>query len=617
MVANMNSNSTAGRGVAAGRRRGRQFRRGLGLGRETLARLGTERRGAVALIVALVLPVLLGVVALALEVGSWATARIDVQRQADIAAMTAAVQYANGAPSATSIALQSTLSNASIAAGTSLAAVNGVTAANNASLVLVQVAGVKTTPDTNVAFRAVVSRQMSLGIGKVLSTLPSVTISSTAIAEITGSVSGGGQPCVFSLDKTSTGTGVSVTGNSHVTASGCTVRSNNGIKILGSSSITADAIYAQEATQPYTFETLQPILDNSSYVASSDGTESLCGAAPPDTGCSGSSKGGKAWPLAGPYSGWGTVTDPKSSLYGITDPLGANPYPLLFNLASSTISDPYANDSTMATLASNLTTYTQSATQPATSSGIYPSYNVTNGWTNDGGTVSAGSYPFVYVSNGMNLKMDSGTYYIAGNFDITGGSTVTLSPGTYYVGGNVSVDGGTTLTGTGVTFVVGGSVYLGGGANISLTAPTEGASYGTAGVLFYTNASTSKSNVSLSDYSKTYIYNEKSYTDKYKMNDYNSISNSSYSSSCSGTYTFCISNGVGPDLTGAIYTPNGLASFQGGTHSTNDCLQTIANSVVFAGGSSYAGNFSSSKCTNYATKTFPSVTGTATAALVR
>lgn len=611
----MNPDSAAGRGVAAGHRRWRRFCQGLGLGREVLARLGAARRGAVALIVALVLPVLLGVIALALEVGSWATARIDVQRQADIAAMTAAVQYANGVSSATTAAQQSTLSNAAITAGTKLSAVNGVTAANNASLALTQVSGVTSASD--VAFKAVTSRQMSLSIGRVLSNLTSVTISSTAIAEITGSVGGGGQPCVFSLDKTSTGTGVSVTGNSHVTASGCTVRSNNGIKILGSSSITADAVYAQEATQPYNFDTLQQILDNSSYVANTASTESVCGAASPGTGCSGSSSGGLAWPLAGPYSGWGTVTDPKSSLYGITNPIGADPYPLLFNLASSTISDPYANDSTMATLASNLTTYTQSATQPATSSGIYPSYNVTNGWTNDGGSVSAGSYPFVYVSNGMNLTMNSGTYYIAGNFDITGGSTVTLSPGTYYVGGNVSVGGGTTLTGTGVTFVVGGSVYLGGGASISLTAPTEGSSYGTAGVLFYTSASSSKSNTSLSDYSKTYTYNGKSYTDKYSMNDYNKISNSGYSSSCSGTYTFCISNGVGPNLTGAIYTPNGLASFQGGTHSSNNCLQTIANSVVFAGGSSYAGNFSSSNCTNYATKTFPSVTGTATAALVR
>lgn len=554
----MNSNSTAGRGVAAGRRRGRQFRRGLGLGRETLARLGTERRGAVALIVALVLPVLLGVVALALEVGSWATARIDVQRQADIAAMTAAVQYANGAPSATSIALQSTLSNASIAAGTSLAAVNGVTAANNASLVLVQVAGVKTTPDTNVAFKAVTSRQMSLGIGKVLSTLPSVTVSATAIAEISGAAGGGGQPCIFSTNTTAGATSFTISGGPSrkvaLGTSGCTVRSNNGFSISSQTAVQTEGVYSNQSVQPTTKSILESILGASSAIISDSGSVALVA---PDTS-SGTWANSQAWPI-----NWST---------GV---LGANPEPTLLDTSAAPISDPYQSDSSYLNAIQNLTNY-MSGTQPTSNTAITKA-----------GTYNGGSYNSISLNNGSqnNATLSGGTYYISGNVNVGGGTTLTLGPGTYYVGGNFNVSNGgilATTSGTAnLTIVANGTISfssLQSNSTVSLSAPTSGSSSGIPGYLFISNSSQK-------------------------------------GSSCA----ICFTNANATfDLGGLIYAPKGQINITNGVSikSTESCLQMAANSVLITGGTQALGI---ANCNQYypGLPSYSSVQGSLTAALVR
>ncbi|GAA4476183.1 hypothetical protein GCM10023157_06560 [Gluconacetobacter asukensis] len=49
--------------------------------------IASDRRGAVALLVALALPVLMGVLGLGIDVSYWAMTRLELQRVADIAAV--------------------------------------------------------------------------------------------------------------------------------------------------------------------------------------------------------------------------------------------------------------------------------------------------------------------------------------------------------------------------------------------------------------------------------------------------------------------------------------------------------------------------------------------------
>src|SRR4051794_20305205 len=55
--------------------------------------MGRDNRAAVALFIALAAPVMIGVLALSLEVGGWAAVKISVQRAASVSALAGAINY--------------------------------------------------------------------------------------------------------------------------------------------------------------------------------------------------------------------------------------------------------------------------------------------------------------------------------------------------------------------------------------------------------------------------------------------------------------------------------------------------------------------------------------------
>ena len=75
------------------------------------ARFARDRRGAVALAVAVLLPVLIGFAGLGVEVGMWFWVQRQNQSAADAAAISAALEYAEGAGTTNSTAAAATTAN--------------------------------------------------------------------------------------------------------------------------------------------------------------------------------------------------------------------------------------------------------------------------------------------------------------------------------------------------------------------------------------------------------------------------------------------------------------------------------------------------------------------------
>jgi Flp pilus assembly protein TadG len=204
-----------------------------------------ERRGSVAMMTAVMAPVLIMSLGMAVEVTSWSVSNLELQRIADAAAWAGAARYA-------------ATSNAQLATGAAadLAEINGVSGAatrtwdastltTTDNLITAQmVAGLKSASDY--AVKVTVKRTVVKSLTKIFpGGGPSVTITASAVAEI-GSL--GPQPCITALgqgvDGITTGTDVSVVGNATLTATGCSLRSNDGISVTGGGTITMAGIYA-------------------------------------------------------------------------------------------------------------------------------------------------------------------------------------------------------------------------------------------------------------------------------------------------------------------------------------------------------------------------------------
>ena len=133
-------------------------------------------------------------------------------------------------------------------------------------------------------------------------------------------------------------------------------------------------------------------------------------------------------------------------------------------------------------------------------------------------------------------------------------SNTYFSPGVYYIAGSISFGGNSTVLGTGVTFIMTDGLSSGGGSTLNLSAPTSGP---TAGLLFGSNLPPGPNDSNIVQF------------------DGNSTQN----------------------LTGAIYMPNSSVTITGSTNWPNDstdgtslsnCLISVAQSVTFAGSSSFA-----------------------------
>ncbi len=188
----------------------------------------TNRQGVIAVMLALLLPVMVGFVGLGVEVGLWFQLKRDVQTAADAAAIAGAYEVLESSPTAATI----------LAASSTDATLNGYDATTDT---LTAVNPPTTGPNTgdDDAVEVNISTPVSLLFSSVFLD-DSVTIAARAVAS---SEPGGDEACVLSLSDTSQGA-VGIGGT--VTMDGCLIAaqstSSSSIKVSGGGDLTVDCL---------------------------------------------------------------------------------------------------------------------------------------------------------------------------------------------------------------------------------------------------------------------------------------------------------------------------------------------------------------------------------------
>jgi len=213
------------------------------------------RRSTVAIVVAMVAPVLAAAAGLGLEVSNWSVEKMHMQRAADLAALTGAMTYNNETSNNVSAA---TAAQDAANAAAALAEINNVPGPSSPAWNT----STQTLTDSNLKVQVVsnyqssgqaavtvnVTKTVPLTLSHIALSNSAVTISATSTAALEGSGSGastGPQPCVFAMRTSADGgTGVGAGGYISVTAPGCTLRSNQNINFSGGGSFNTGGLYA-------------------------------------------------------------------------------------------------------------------------------------------------------------------------------------------------------------------------------------------------------------------------------------------------------------------------------------------------------------------------------------
>ena len=194
---------------------------------------------------AIATPVLLGAVAVGVEVGNWSAVQLSTQRVADMTALAAGQSFASGA----------TIQQAANA-GANIAELNGATGAqsrfwnattnvlSDGSITVAYVTGVHSSSDP--AFQATVRTSVPLIVARLVSTATSQTLTARATGEVQSIQAWGGpQPCVAALKTAAQGgTGITYSGWATMNAYDCSIRSNAGLTETGSGAWNTAGIYA-------------------------------------------------------------------------------------------------------------------------------------------------------------------------------------------------------------------------------------------------------------------------------------------------------------------------------------------------------------------------------------
>lgn len=230
----------------------------------------SNRRASVAIVTALVAPVLAGVSALGIEVSNWSVATLEVQRAADIAAVAGMLKYKSTGNAQTTALAAARLAEVNGANGTSSPTWDNTSQTLSDNDITAQiVSGVRKAGDSTI--EVTVRRTIPTTLSRIFSSTQSVTVSATGYAELVASGGGGGQPCMLGLgggsDNSAVGNDVTFTGSVSIGLSSCTIRSDDDIKFNGSVSVSGGAIYAEgSVSQIGSVSVSSPIYPNSGQI---------------------------------------------------------------------------------------------------------------------------------------------------------------------------------------------------------------------------------------------------------------------------------------------------------------------------------------------------------------
>jgi Flp pilus assembly protein TadG len=407
-----------------------------------------DRRGNVALVTALLMPVFLGMIGLGVEVSHWSVVQLELQRTADIGALAAA-----------SVLNETASAYAAATAALNMAEVNGVAASTRTwnagtatlsdALVAAQlVSGIRNPADQ--AFRVTVRSVVPLFLVNLFLSASSVTVSANSWAELVQRATATPQPCIVSLVPLPAAgqphvIGVSISGAAHLNAGNCAIRGNADVSVSGSGQVTSSAVYAGGEVD---------VTGGASTITASNGVHAGGAINVSGSGwitATTSSAGNTSVWGGGGITGTAYVGGVLSVNYGTSPTLGAgNPG------SPGQITDPYAGNGTVQAALTTLSA-------PGANKGA-----INLGWTPTAQTLQPGVYTSITLADW--------------------GPTVTFAPGTYYVTGNVSLVGG-TIVGSGVTIVTGGQFTISNGVTVSLSAPLANATAGIPGMLLAGTAS--------------------------------------------------------------------------------------------------------------------------------
>jgi len=186
------------------------------------------RRGSIAMVGAAVIATLAGLTAVAVDLGTGYLTKVGDQRSADSAAYAGALAYNASSSLAT---MKSSVSN--------LAALNGL--ANGAA-----VASLVPSPsgDGNSAVQVTVTTTVPLYLAEIFQHSTTLSVSATSYAEVKPSA----QACIIAL--LASGSGVTLSGGTTVTASNCAVASDATVSVPCGTTIVTKAVDYNSAAAP-------------------------------------------------------------------------------------------------------------------------------------------------------------------------------------------------------------------------------------------------------------------------------------------------------------------------------------------------------------------------------
>lgn len=342
------------------------------------------RSASVATVFALVLPVLLGFAALVAEYGNILVNEARNQRIADLASYAGAIAY-------NSVSVDKLV--AAEAAADRIAIMNGLTATQ---VTTATATGIKTAGATSI--RATVTTDYNFLLARVVSSRLMTPVTTDAYTE----VAGGAASCILALS--ASGTGVTMSGGTSLTAPTCAVNSNNKVAASCGTTITASAVsYGTTLT-----EGCSNITANTKVQATTTD------------------------PLAGNATVAALATRLSGTVNGQSQPSGPDV------TTGTDVNFAYSN----VTL-SNGCTFTRSG----------GNHTIT---CPEGGTYNFGA---VTTGGGTNISFNTSgsgtsTYNFSGVVNLTG-TTHTFGPGTYNFEQGLKTGGGTTTTFGAGTFRIG------------------------------------------------------------------------------------------------------------------------------------------------------------------
>jgi hypothetical protein len=382
------------------------------------------RKGSVSVVGALVLPLLIGMTGLVAEYGNGVLAKTQDQRLADLAAYAGAVAY-NSTSSTTT--MTSVIDN--------VASLNGVPAADVTGALVSSPTG-----DGNQAVQVTVNTTVPLIISRILNTGTTLPVTSVAYAELKANATG----CVIALN--SSGTGVTLSGGTAITADACAVASNNTVSVpCGDTITTVDVDYDSSGAPSQPCNGIQAPSGSSVKILKTVTSD----------------------PLAG-NSGVSAATSRLSTVAAMSSPaFTAVPTGGAINFAYSTAS---FSGSTWTLTCPSGGAYNFGAI--TTGGGITVNFNTS------GSASTTYNFSGSIDNTGTAMTFGPGTYNIAQGIVTGGGTTTTFGAGVYNIGpGSSSCSGatysicntGTTLVfGGPSTFVISGGIYNSGGSSLTL-----------------------------------------------------------------------------------------------------------------------------------------------------